>query len=485
MPYSIDRYNGTTIAVVEDGTIDTTTDIKLIGKNYAGYGEVQNENLVHMLEHFSSPSAPPKPLSGQIWYDSATKKLKFYDQTKCRTTGGAEISSIAPTGLTTGDFWWDTANDQLYAWDGSSFVLVGPQAAVGSGTTQMRSRSVRDITNVSHAIIEALADEETIYIISADAFTLDSVTNPITGFSEIKQGLTLINTPASGITSSSHRYWGTASNSLKLNGIDASNFVVANAAIFTAVSRFVDAGFTVGDSNDLEVSVSGDIGTIKNNVGSKIRLQTTSSGVKTPIILDGANFYPGTTGLSNIGSVDARYDTVYASTFNGSATQSNSLLVNGSYRSATTTISAGAETIAARNSSGDIFANLFQGTATRARFADLAEKYLPDAEYDVGTVVVVGGEKEITASSVGNRAIGVISANPAFMMNSELEGGVYVALKGRVPVKVEGAISKGQKLVAGNDGVAHTSFGNSSDVFAISLETDDAAGVRLIECVII
>ena len=66
MPYSIDRYNGTTIAVVEDGTIDTTTDIKLIGKNYAGYGEVQNENLVHMLEHFSSPSAPPKPLSGQI-----------------------------------------------------------------------------------------------------------------------------------------------------------------------------------------------------------------------------------------------------------------------------------------------------------------------------------------------------------------------------------------------------------------------------------
>lgn len=489
MPYSIDRYNGTTLAVVEDGTIDTTTDIKLIGKNYAGYGEAQNENLVHMLENFSSPSAPPKPLSGQIWYDSSSKKLKFYDQSKWRTTGGAEISSTAPTGLTTGDFWWDTANNQLYSWDGAEFVLVGPQAAVGSGTTQMRSRSVRDNTNGSHAIIEALVDEETIYIISADAFTLDPVVNPITGFSQIKQGITLINTPTSGVNEGvtvGHRYWGTASDSDRLGGVSAANFVRSDQTpTFSVVARFFDPGFTVGDSNDLEVSVTGDVATIKNTVGTRINFQTTSSGTKTPIILDGADFYPGVTGLSNIGSVSRRYDTVFASTFNGSATQANSMLVNGSYRVATTTISAGSETIAARNSSGDIFANLFQGTATRARFADLAEKYLPDADYDTGTVVVVGGEKEITASSVGNRAIGVISANPAFMMNSELEGGVYVALKGRVPVKVDGVVVKGQKLVAGNNGTAQAAFGNNADVFAISLESNNDPGVKLIECVII
>jgi len=485
MPYSIDRYNGVTIAVVEDGTIDTTTDIKLIGKNYAGYGEAQNENLVHMLENFSSPSAPPKPLSGQIWYDSSSKKLKFYDQNKWRTTGGAEVAPSAPTGLTTGDFWWDTVNDQLYAWDGTTFILVGPQAAPGSGTTQMRSRSVRDVSNIAHAIIEAIVDEETVYIISADAFTLDSVVNPIVGFSEIKQGLTLINTPANGVTASAHRYWGTASNALKLGGQDASGYVLANAAVFTAEARFPDAGFTVGDSDDLEVFVIGDIGYIKNNVGSKIYLQTTQSGTKTPIIIDGADFYPAITNGSNIGSPSNRYDTVYATTLNGSATQANSLLVNGSYRAASTTISAGTETIAARTSAGDIFATLFRGTATAARFADLAEKYLPDAEYDVGTVVIVGGEKEITASTVGSRAIGVISEHPAFMMNSELEGGVYVALKGRVPVKVEGSVVKGQRLVAGNNGVAHANFGNHSDVFAIALESSNEAGIKLIECVII
>jgi len=170
MPYSIDRYNGTTLTVIEDGTIDTTLDIKLIGKNYAGYGEVQNENLLHMLESFSGTTAPPKPISGQIWYDSGTKKLKFYDATKWRTTGGAEVSPAPPSGLTTGDFWWDTANDQLYAnKNGTEFVLIGPQGVSGFGTTAMRSRAIRDLGNVNHAVIEAVADGDVVFIINSDS----------------------------------------------------------------------------------------------------------------------------------------------------------------------------------------------------------------------------------------------------------------------------------------------------------------------------
>ena len=63
MPYSINRYNNTLLTVVEDGTIDSTLDIKLIGKNYAGYGEVQNENFVNLLENFSGTTEPPRPIS--------------------------------------------------------------------------------------------------------------------------------------------------------------------------------------------------------------------------------------------------------------------------------------------------------------------------------------------------------------------------------------------------------------------------------------
>src|SRR6056300_59755 len=140
MAYQIDRYNNSLLTSVEDGTIDQTTDLKLIGKNYAGYGELQNENFLFLLENFSGATQPPKAISGQIWFDSATSKLKFFDGTKFRTTGGAEVSDATPVGLTTGDFWWDTANEQLYAYNGVDFTLVGPQAA-GSGVTQMQSTS--------------------------------------------------------------------------------------------------------------------------------------------------------------------------------------------------------------------------------------------------------------------------------------------------------------------------------------------------------
>jgi len=159
MPYNINRYNGTLVSVVEDGTVDNTLDIKLIGKNYAGYGEVQNENFVHLLENFAGASEPTRKISGQIWYDSGTKKLKFYDGTKFRTTGGAEIGASEPVGLTTGDFWYNTNTNQLYAWSGSEFILVGPQAVANAETTQLRSRSVVDTTSATHAIVEAVVNE--------------------------------------------------------------------------------------------------------------------------------------------------------------------------------------------------------------------------------------------------------------------------------------------------------------------------------------
>lgn len=127
----------------------------------------------------------------------------------------------------------------------------------------------------------------------------------------------------------------------------------------------------------------------------------------------------------------------------------------------------------------------FSGQATTAKYADLAERYLPDTDYIVGTVMSVGGDKEVTASKSGDLAIGVISADPAFRMNEDLEGGVYIALKGRVPVLVIGPIQKGQRLVAFNDGTAMASTISTYDVFAVALETNLQEQVKLVEAVIL
>lgn len=493
MPYTINRYNGQQVTVVSDGTIDSTLDIKLIGKNYAGYGEVQNENMVFMLENFSSTNPPARPLSGQLWYDSGSSKLKFYDSNKWRTTGGAEIGDSAPTGLTVGDFWYDTGNKQLFAWDGAAFVLIGPQGVEGSDTTQMRSRSVTDTLGTTHAIIEAVADGNTIFIISPDAaFTLDSSTSAITGFTTIQQGITLCysNDPTrSGETTSNHRFWGTATNSEQLGGYSASDFVKSNSASFSTLVSFADVGYTVGANPRLRVFNDGaQYPTIQNMLNDTIVFQTTvNSSLKTPLKLVGNDILPGSNNLSNIGSSSYKYSTVYATTFDGAATKADTLKVGTEYRSAAVdTAGLGtANSIAVRDASGNLNAVLFQGIATTANYADLAEKYLADADYEPGTVVAVGGEKEVTAAQWGDLAIGAVSTNPAYMMNSELEGGTYIALKGRVPVKVTGAVKKGQRLVASNNGTAVAAVPHANDVFAVALESNDDTGVKLVECVIL
>ena len=102
-------------------------------------------------------------------------------------------------------------------------------------------------------------------------------------------------------------------------------------------------------------------------------------------------------------------------------------------------------------SNANVNANFFVGTATQARYADLAEKYEADAEYEPGTVLVIGGDKEVTVTDEpGSHAVvGVVSTDPAYLMNSEAEG-VAIALRGRIPCKVAGVCRKGDVLVTSN-----------------------------------
>ena len=113
------------------------------------------------------------------------------------------------------------------------------------------------------------------------------------------------------------------------------------------------------------------------------------------------------------------------------------------------TTAATASKVVARDSSGDVFANLFQGTATSARYADLAEKYSGPEDLAPGDVVSFGGDLEVEAceQDTHHAVAGVISTDPAYMMNSDAEGH-YVALAGRVPCKVTGPVAKGDLMVS-------------------------------------
>lgn len=132
-----------------------------------------------------------------------------------------------------------------------------------------------------------------------------------------------------------------------------------------------------------------------------------------------------------------------------------------------------------------VFATTFNGVATEALYADLAENYLGDAEYEPGTVLVFGGAKEVTVTTVkGDRRVaGVVTTNPAHLMNSALEGDFVtgIALQGRVPVKVLGRVQKGDLIVTSaipgygivdNDPRVGTVIGK-----AVGEKVDDGRGV--------
>jgi hypothetical protein len=323
MAYQVDKFNGQFFVSVEDGTIDTSSDLRFVGKNYAGYGEVQNENFLHLMENFSNTTAPPKQVTGQIWFDSANKKLKFYDGVKWKLAGGAEVSPTAPSGLTTGDFWWDNTAKQLYAYTGTEFTLVGPESSPELGASTIVAAVVKGTVATSigpHTILQVFADDKVIGIYSKTAFTLDNSQNPIEDFSVIKKGFTLAKSQT-GISTDDYVLWGTASNAAKLGGFGADEYIRTGDSSFPGEVAFSDPGFTVGDGNDLRVRVeNGDEVIIENRLGNDITFKITvteSTDEREVLVIRSTGAVPGNDNIYSLGTSLLRWNNVYAATFTG------------------------------------------------------------------------------------------------------------------------------------------------------------------------
>lgn len=648
MAYIINKYNSTQIAVVDDGTINTTLDIKLIGKNTAGYGEAQNENFVWLLENFARAGAPSNAITGQLWYNTETQKMRVNYGTGVWHTLGINdvVSTINQVqGLTQGDLFWVTDQQQLWCKGASENVLIGGK--LNNISTQMKQSSVFSNTTppVQYDIIEAVINGVTTFVISSASVTFTLATNEplkVAGWSEINPGITVKGYESTNKTSVDYKFFGSASNSERLGGQIAINYVTKSNAEFSDIARFSDSGFAIGAAQNQILYIANESGvpTIKNAVSSTIQFVTkVSSNLTYPVKFVGKDIMPGTTNIdglnpsswSNIGSASYKFNEIYANTFNGTADNASAMIlasnsyllsttdtaqtvvartasdidqgggytlpagsivakhvkaeafignansstgllfdsairtptvnilngstvlggtvvlrsyatesvlwdgtshtipigsikatemwaINGFYGNATSASSimigstaypavaytttfdelngavvartATNNTIQINGSgytlpSGSIQAKVLYATSTVSVYADLAENYIPDITYDTGTVVMVGGEMEVTAAIAGNRALGVISENPAHLMNIGLAGGIPVALKGRVPVKVVGEVKKGDRLIASNEIGFAQALSDSADaefVFAIALSANEN---NLVEAVIL
>jgi hypothetical protein len=545
MAYKINNTFGTLLVTLADGTIDTaTTDLTLIGKGYAGFGEKLNENLVKLLENFNNTSAPNNKIQGQLWFDQTNKRLNVYDGTKFKPAGGPTNSSTAPSNAVQGDFWFDTTNNQLYTYNGSAFTLIGPTTIAGSGVTNVVPETVQDNTGVNRSLLKLVANDSVVGVVSNIAFTPSSTETAgaalvTAGFSTVAQGIQLSSTVSSA------KFRGTATDTDALGGVAAANYLRANENDTTSGTLGVLADgttLTLGAGSDITFTMSSDNLTIANVTQDKDIIFTVNDGGTTTTLmtLDGDT---GRLELPSVGDLRVKGNltvdgtqTIYNTTTmsiedniielnrnissNAGMPNFTGLKVNrGETSTATeqdlywvwdetfaddgTTIhgNAGGAWTAFKSGGGDelsaptlvdLRANVVHATSTAAQYADLAERYASDMPLQVGEVVVLGGEEEVTkcVEEYSNAVFGVVSDSPAFLMNAQAgnnETHPMIALKGRVYVKVKGTGQAGDRLVSAGNGeakVADLAECNHFNVLGRLIKTKYNEDTQLTECVI-
>ena len=472
MAYTVNRTSGAVLTTIADGTIDSTTDLTLIGKNYSGYGELLNENFVKLLENFSNTSQPSSPISGQLWWDTTNGLLKVYTGSAFKVISGSTSSASQPTGAAAGDLWFDSSNQQLYVYNGSSFVLVGPSFTSITGESGAIVDTITDNLGSNHVVVKLFVNDTIVATVSKDStFTPQTA---ISGFATIAPGIQL-SSAVSGAT-----FRGDATNAQTLDSLDSTQFLRSDTNDTTTGILTIanDGGLTVGADNDLTLTVSG-ANTLISNATSDgdilVRVNKSVGGVTTALTIDGA------TGFTTVAASPANGDdsTKIATTawvfdnavaLNGSNAMTGDLLP-----SADSTHDIGSATFKWAN----VYADTLNGTAVEALYADLAERFEADAIYEVGTVVALGGAKEVTATveEGSTEVFGVVSGKAAYLMNARAgDNSTHpaIAMTGRVPVRVVGTVLKGQRLISSSiPGVARaaqTDEVNSFNVIGRALE---------------
>ena len=592
MAYTINLTDGTVFATIVDGTINTSSSMTLVGKNYAGYGEFLDENFIHLLESGSNTTAPATPLTGQLWWDKTNTLLKVYTGTAFKNIGSATSSATAPTSNVTGDLWYNTTDQQLNVWTGAAFIVVGPGYTSAQGQSGAIPQTITNNLNATRYITSLYVNNVRVAIVYDGAAFVPEA-SLLAAFPQIYPGITLSASVSSAI------FAGTANNAAFLSNIASSQFMRSDTnTSTTGILRVqTNTGLFVGAANVFNVNTTTTDANVKSDIsGGNLRIQANVAGTTYTVAtalgangtfaianaatvgttlsatgnITGANINTGglisvtgnviggnlvTLGLANVASASVTgnvqagnlrtaglvsatgnitSDANISGTFilgNGSqltgisaavsvtninngtsevrigASGGNAnISIGGTANVAVFTTGtayfignisvAGIEKIGGNadgniGSSSNYFNRVF-ATATTALYADVAERFAADELLEPGTVVELGGVKEITRSTqdLSENVFGVISTRPAYTMNGgagDDDTHPPVAMTGRVPVKCVGTVRKGDRLVSAGDGVARAAQPGEATAFNVigrSLENKTTMDIGAIEAIV-
>jgi hypothetical protein len=393
------------------------------------------------------------------WNGSFTSVLQcFYGN---QLPAATDINDEGTTGLVNGMLYRDSANGTIYIRDSSAFKgqaghITGGFTRVGFGVRVFNTLEQAATLAAGHPKFSAIEVGELICTVGNSAGSANNrlylrTANTVTGITDVSD------VADGSITTSKF------SNPLSFT-------YAANVTGNVSVTRSLVVGYTDGSVPQANLEVKGNA-----YVSGQLGVGNGSAG--TPSFSFGSDT---NTGFYKTGTADQIGFTA------GGTTR---VLANtgGIHPNASTTYNLGG----AANKWKGVYATNFFGQATSALYADLAERFEADEVLEEGDVVMIGGEKEITKTDREStpEVFGVVSINPAYAMNSD--GGTndthpYVALAGRIPVKVVGKVLKGQRLVASSQtGIAIAA--ETKNIFAVvgrALESSDELGVKLIQAVV-
>jgi hypothetical protein len=398
MAYQINKTDGTIVATVADGQIDNrSTDITLIGKNYSGFGEIFNENLVKILENFAESTQPDRPLRGQIWFDSSESKLKVYNGVSFVPVSSATISSAQPSTLATGDLWYDDVGKQLFFFDGTSAILLAPTYSSSQSLSGLRVDTILDTLNQTKVITSLYNNGILLGIFAKDSFTPKIAITGYTG--SIAPGFNVG-------TLADFKIRATCTNSDSLGGAPATTYVRTDTtnAINGQLQITDDDGLLFGSAiNGSLFITNGDITLANSSSNKNITLSVNRADTQENAIVINSN--ARTIGL---------YPTLSSSTVNlgGDLVVNGNLTVEGT----TTTLNTSIFTVEDKNI---IIANVTSPTNSTADGAGITIKGTTDKTIaynnssnwlDIsetlnlasGKAVYIGGTKVIDGNSLGS-----------------------------------------------------------------------------------
>ena len=424
MAYNITLTNGTPLLTFQDGTEDsTTTSLNLIGRNYTGFGLFFNENFVHLLEHFSSATAPINPLVGQLWWDSTNKHLSVWQGTNWKVISSSQTGATSPPNPIVGDFWWNPSQTQFYVYSGTSWIPIGPYTAnVAPATSSLAQFNVVDNTSTTHYVGNVTVNNKFTGVFSSDSVAFTPASPALVGgLATIYPGLNLPGAVAAA--------------NVTANLTTTSNLTVTNSANI-ANNLAVGGNLTVGSNLTVggQMTVSGNVTftgnlTFPSNPGTFANISSS--------ITPSANL------SYNLGSVTNWWNNIYGTSIHAQyADLAERFEADAVYDPGTVVELGGTAEITAAVK--DLSEDVFGVISTRAAF-------------------------------VMNSRVGDDLTHPP------------IAVQGRVPVKVIGTVHKGDRLVSAGNGLARAGSRSEIttwNVIGRSLENKDTLGEGTVEAVV-